>query len=106
MAKKPNAAFMKPVQPDAILAAIIGSKPLPRTEMTKKLWAYIKKNGLQDKKNRRNINADHLFKPLFGGKSMATVLIVPRRDDLTAGYFFWSSVFRPCVRYSSWTLQN
>ena len=73
MAKKPNAAFMKPVQPDAILAAIIGSKPLPRTEMTKKLWAYIKKNGLQDKKNRRNINADHLFKPLFGGKSMANM---------------------------------
>ena len=73
MAKKPNAAFMKPVQPDAILAAIIGSKPLPRTEMTKKLWAYIKKNGLQDKKNRRNINADHLFKPRFGGKSMANM---------------------------------
>lgn len=71
MAKKANAAFMKPVQPDAILAAIVGSKPLPRTEMTKKLWAYIKKNGLQDKKNRRMIHADELFKPLFGGKSQA-----------------------------------
>jgi len=54
MARKPNAAFMKPVQPDAILAAIVGSKPLPRTEMTKKLWAYIKKKGLQDKKNKRD----------------------------------------------------
>ena len=53
MARKPNAAFMKPVQPDEKLAAVVGSKPLPRTELTKKLWAYIKKNGLQDKKNKR-----------------------------------------------------
>ena len=68
-ARKPNAAFMKPVQPDAVLSAVVGSKPIPRTEVTKKLWAYIKKNGLQDKKNRRNINADAALKPVFGGKA-------------------------------------
>ena len=60
---------MKPVQPDATLAAVVGSKAIPRTEVTKKLWAYIKKNGLQDKKNRRDINADAELKAVFGGKS-------------------------------------
>ena len=65
-ARKPNAAFMKPVQPDEALAAVVGSKPLPRTELTKKLWAYIKKNKLQDSKNRRNINADETLKAVFG----------------------------------------
>ena len=60
---------MKPVQPDATLAAVDGSKGMPRTEVTKKLWAYIKKNGLQDKKNRRNINADAPLKAVFGGKA-------------------------------------
>jgi chromatin remodeling complex protein RSC6 len=70
MAKKnANAAFMKPVQPSPALAEVVGSKPLPRTEVTKKLWAYIKKNGLQDAKNRRMINADATLKPIFGGKS-------------------------------------
>ena len=64
-ARKPNAAFMKPVTPDAKLAAVVGSNPLPRTELTKKLCAYIKKNGLQDKKNKRAINADAKLKPLF-----------------------------------------
>jgi len=68
-ARKPNAAFMKPVQPDATLSAVVGSKAIPRTEVTKKLWAYIKKNGLQDKKNRRNINADASLKAVFGGKA-------------------------------------
>jgi len=68
MARKPNAAFMKPVHPDDTLAAVVGSKPLPRTELTKKLWQYIKKNGLQDKKNRRQINADDALKAVFGGK--------------------------------------
>ena len=63
--RKPNAAFMKPVTPDAKLALVVGSNPLPRTEMTKKLWAYIKKNGLQDKKNRRCINADDKLQPIF-----------------------------------------
>jgi chromatin remodeling complex protein RSC6 len=68
-ARKPNAAFMRPVTPDATLAAVVGNKPLPRTELTKKLWAYIKKNGLQDKTNRRQINADANLKAVFGGKS-------------------------------------
>jgi chromatin remodeling complex protein RSC6 len=66
--RKPNAAFMKPVTPDAVLSAVVGSKPMPRTEVTKKLWAYIKKNGLQDKKNKRNINSDAPLKAVFGGK--------------------------------------
>jgi len=64
---------MKPVQPDAALAPIVGSKPLPRTELTKKLWAYIKKNGLQDSKNRRNINADAALKVVFGGKAQVSM---------------------------------
>jgi chromatin remodeling complex protein RSC6 len=68
-ARKPNAAFMKPVTPDAALSAVIGAKAVPRTEVTKKLWAYIKKNGLQDKKNKRNINADAPLKVVFGGKA-------------------------------------
>jgi chromatin remodeling complex protein RSC6 len=68
-ARKPNAAFMKPVTPDAVLAEVIGSKAVPRTEVTKKLWAYIKKHGLQDKKNKRMINSDASLKPVFGGKS-------------------------------------
>ena len=66
--RKPNAAFMKPVQPDTHLAAVVGAKAIPRTEVTKKIWAYIKKNGLQDKKNRRMINADDKLKAVFGGK--------------------------------------
>ena len=68
-ARKPNAAFMKPVTPSAELAEVIGAKPVPRTEVTKKLWAYIKKNGLQDQKNRRMIKADAALKPVFGGKA-------------------------------------
>ena len=67
-ARKPNAAFMKPMQPDDVLAEVVGSKPIPRTEITKKLWAYIKKNSLQDAKNKRNINADDKLKAVFGGK--------------------------------------
>ena len=72
-ARKPNAAFMKPVTPDAALAAVVGAAPLPRTELTKKLWAYIKKNGLQDAKNKRNINADDALKAVFGGKKTVTM---------------------------------
>src|SRR5436309_9407914 len=64
-----NAAFMRPVQPDATVAEVVGSKPIPRTEVTKRLWAYIKKNGLQDKKNKRMINGDAALKAVFGGKS-------------------------------------
>jgi upstream activation factor subunit UAF30 len=67
--RQPNAAFMKPVTPSPARAEIIGSKPIPRTEVTKKLWAYIKKNGLQDPKNKRMIKADAELKPVFGGKA-------------------------------------
>ena len=67
--RKPNAAFMKPVQPNEKLAAVVGGGAMPRTEITKKLWQYIKRNGLQDKKNRRMINADDKLKVVFGGKS-------------------------------------
>ena len=64
--RKPNAAFMAPVTPDNALSQVVGSKPLPRTELTKKLWAYIKKNNLQDAKNRRMIKADDNLRPIFG----------------------------------------
>ena len=64
--RKANPAFMKPLTPSATLAAVVGAAPLPRTEVVKKLWAYIKKNNLQDSKNRRNINADDKLKPIFG----------------------------------------
>lgn len=72
-AKKANSAFMKELTPSAQLAEVVGSKPLARTEVVKKLWAYIKKNGLQDKKNRRNINADDKLKPVFGGKGTVSM---------------------------------
>jgi chromatin remodeling complex protein RSC6 len=68
-ARKPNAAFMRPVQPSAELSEVVGSKPIPRTEVTKRLWAYIKKNKLQDAKNKRMIKADGALKTVFGGKS-------------------------------------
>ena len=71
--RKPNAAFMKPVQPDSSLAAVVGSIPLPRTQVTKKLWAYIKRRGLQDKKKRTMINADENLKVVFGGKKQVTM---------------------------------
>jgi upstream activation factor subunit UAF30 len=73
MAKKANAAFMKELQPSADLSKVVGNKPLPRTEVVKKLWAYIKKNNLQDKKNKRNINADEQLKAVFGGKSVVNM---------------------------------
>jgi upstream activation factor subunit UAF30 len=72
-ARKANAAFMKPMTPSAALGEVIGEKPMPRTEVTKKLWAYIKKNGLQDAKNRRNINADDKLKPVFAGKKTVSM---------------------------------
>lgn len=71
--RKPNAAFMKPLQPDEALGKVVGDKPLPRTEVTKKLWAYIKKNGLQDAKKKQNINADDKLLPLFKGKKQVTM---------------------------------
>jgi chromatin remodeling complex protein RSC6 len=72
-ARKPNAALMKPVQPDEALAKVVGSKPLPRGELTKKLWDYIKKNGLQDPKKKTQINADEALKVVFGGKKSVTM---------------------------------
>ena len=72
-ARKPNAAFMKPMTPSAALSEVVGSKPIPRTEVTKKLWAYIKKNKLQDAKNRRNIKADDNLKAVFGGKAVVNM---------------------------------
>ncbi len=71
--RKPNAAFMKPVQPDSALSEVVGAKPIPRTEVTKKLWVYIKKKGLQDKKKRIMINADDNLKRVFGGKKQVTM---------------------------------
>ena len=72
-ARKPNAAFMKPLTPSADLAAVIGNKGVPRTEAVKKIWDYIKANKLQDSKNKRMINADAKLKPIFGGKSQASM---------------------------------
>jgi upstream activation factor subunit UAF30 len=69
----PSAAFMRPVQPDSALGAVVGNSALPRTELTKKLWQYIKRNGLQDAKNRRAINADDKLRPVFGGRSQVTM---------------------------------
>jgi len=71
--RKANPALMKPIQPDAVLAAVIGSKPVPRGQMTKKLWDYIKKNGLQDAKKRTLINADDKLKAVFGGKKQVSM---------------------------------
>jgi chromatin remodeling complex protein RSC6 len=71
--RKPSAAFMKPQQPDAALAAVVGDKAIPRTEITKKVWAYIKKNKLQDDKNKRMINADAKLSGLFGKKKQVSM---------------------------------
>ena len=71
--RKPNAKFMAPVTPDAVLAEVVGPKACPRTEITKKLWAYIKKHGLQDKKNKRNINADEALQAVFNGKKTVSM---------------------------------
>lgn len=72
-ARKPNPAFMRPLTPSPALAEIIGSKAIPRTEIVSKIWTYIKKNGLQDKKNRRNINADAKLKGIFGTKAQISM---------------------------------
>ena len=71
--RTPNAAFMAPLTPSTTLAEVIGNKPLPRTEIVKKIWDYIKKNNLQDKKNRRMINADSKLKVVFGGKDQVSM---------------------------------
>jgi len=71
--RKPNAAFMKPMTISPQLGTVIGTSPMPRTEVTKKLWAYIKRKGLQDQKNRRMINADENLRPIFGGKAQVSM---------------------------------
>ncbi len=71
--RTPNAAFMRPMQLDEALGAVVGTAPIPRTEVTKKLWQYIKRNGLQDSKQRRNINADERLQRVFGGKKTVTM---------------------------------
>ena len=78
-AKQPtNQGLMKAVQPSAELAAIVGTKPLPRTEITKKIWDYIKEHGLQDPQNKRMINADEKLRPLFGGQDQVSMLELPK----------------------------
>jgi upstream activation factor subunit UAF30 len=71
--RKPNAAFMKPMQTSAVLGAVVGNSPMPRTEVTKKIWQYIKRHGLQDAKERRMINADDKLKAVFGGKGKVSM---------------------------------
>lgn len=77
MPRTPNAAFMRPLKPDAVLAAIVGPDPLSRPEITKRLWAYIRGQGLQDATNRRQINADERLRPFFGGRESVTMLELP-----------------------------
>lgn len=74
----PNAAFMAPMTPSSQLSNVVGSSALPRTEVTKKLWGYIKRKGLQDNKNRRMINADENLRPIFGGKSQVSMFEMTR----------------------------
>lgn len=76
--RKPNPAFMKPMTPSAELAEVVGSSPLPRTEITKRLWGYIKRRGLQDKTNRRMINADDNLRPIFGGRRQVSMFDMTR----------------------------
>ena len=71
--RKPNPAFMRPITPSAALGAVIGTNAMPRTEVTKKIWGYIKRNSLQDKKNKRMIKSDDTLKPIFGGKSQVNM---------------------------------
>ena len=77
-ARKPNAAFMKPLTPSADLAAVVGNKPLPRTEVVKKIWDYIRKNGLQDKSNKRMINTDEKLQKVFDGKKQISMFEIAK----------------------------
>ncbi len=77
-ARKPNAAFMKALTPSPALAAVVGNKPIPRTEAVKKIWGYIKANKLQDSKNRRNVNTDAKLKPVFGNKGQVTMFEIAK----------------------------
>jgi len=76
--RKPNAAFMKPMRPSSQLSTVVGSAPIPRTEVTKRLWGYIKRKGLQDKTNRRMINADDNLRPIFGGRRQVSMFDMTR----------------------------
>ena len=76
--RTPSAAFMKPMTPSAQLGAVVGTAPLPRTEVTKKLWAYIKRKGLQDSKNKRMINADDNLRPVFNGSKQVSMFEMTR----------------------------
>jgi len=76
--RKPNLAFMKPMTPSSTLAAVIGGNAMPRTEVTKKIWHYIKRNSLQDKTNRRMINADDKLRPVFGGRAQVSMFEMTR----------------------------
>lgn len=76
--RKPNAAFMAPMTPSSQLSNVVGSNAIPRTEVTKKLWGYIKRKGLQDSKNRRMINADENLRPIFGGKGQVSMFEMTR----------------------------
>jgi chromatin remodeling complex protein RSC6 len=76
--RKPNAAFMKALTPSAALAAVVGAKPLARTEAVKKIWGYIKANKLQDSKNRRNVNTDAKLKAVFGGKGQVSMFDIAK----------------------------
>ena len=80
--RKPNAAFMKAMTPSSSLAAVIGDKPMPRTEVTKKIWDYIKKNKLQDSANKRNINADDKLKAVFNGKKQVSMFKSTRLNSI------------------------
>lgn len=107
-ARKPNAALMKPVQPDDTLAKIVGSKPLPRSELTKKIWDYIKKNKLQDAKKKTLINADDALKAVFGGKKQVIMSAVESKcitqgrikmHHLGRRFFRWISVVVARVKW-------
>jgi chromatin remodeling complex protein RSC6 len=94
--RMPNAALMKPVQPDDALAVIVGSTPLPRGELTKKLWDYIKKNKLQDEKKRALINADDALKVVFGGKKQVSMFEMTK---LVSGHVKWGHLTRGEIKY-------
>src|SRR5262245_13694787 len=84
--RKPNAAFMKAMTPSSTLAAVVGSSAMPRTEVTKKIWGYIKRNGLQDKKNKRMINADDKLKSVFGGRNQVSMFEMTKLVSLHFKY--------------------
>jgi chromatin remodeling complex protein RSC6 len=100
-ARKPNAAFMKPMTPSAALAAVIGANPLPRTDVTKKVWDYIKKHKLQDAVNRRNINADDKLKAVFNGKKTVSMFEMTKLISGNLKYASGTDQTRPqyCGRF-------